>query len=1192
MEKLETRPKLQQLENFLLKPESEESKNYISALLEGKFGRPEEAFVNEFLNKDFWKELGFSGDEAIIERRAGIKGRVEFSLDFDGKKIGVECKKPYEVKNQKEVINELKGDDINELKDQLGKYLTTHDFVIYTNGFHWFFYSTESHRAWLSNKDKKDNKLKPFFKYLSANDIFNKNSTDYVLNILDRRKILESLDAMEHKSIRHVLSDGFFSDLKIWVKYIDTALSHIPGTKKARTISLINKLIFLRTMEAFSVIPIDFLSRNWEVKKGIGTSILNFVDQIDDDFSEIYDTELFTSKFLEDENGKIIEENGRPKPNPDRNKNYVYKDLPDEFFSALLKRKDETNLQDTGHTKLILKGETFYIRSLYWWKFEKISADILGKAYETYLARERKKLGIYYTPTQMTEFLASNAVNTVFDEKIEKIKSELNKENWNREKINSLGNEFSEIRVCDPSCGSGSFLIQAMRAVWSKYQELIEIIQEKDAQHAKAKPTLDDYSTDKVAVLRYFQGLLKIDDKQQRMGNVILRHIFGNDKDEKAVDTAKLNIWLECLRLDPNSYRRESLRGKRHVLPNLVLNLTVGDSLVDLDVNDLEDVLNDDERKGTLESIFKLKELYVDSFDKTSIAYNAATLRDTFIDVFLNPVFSEKMGKEFTKNLFTILMPAFWPVRHLSAFFNKNGELKKKDEQGFDIIIGNPPWEILEPSVDEFYGPLYNSNDMAKFSLLKKREKNAIQEELLKDTNIVHLWEKYNKDLDLQREYFSKSKSYLYQTAKTKTIPNKIKPNLYKIFLEKYFFLAKKGGIVGVVLPANIYTDLGTKGLRQLLFDESEIISLYSFENRKAIFEEIHRQYKFVTLLFKKGGKTSKFKSAFYIRDIERLPYLDAEAMEYDIDLVRRASPDSLTILECKNQQDVNIINKALQFPLLSEPSDWKIRFQREFNSTDDHDLMNTAGRGAPVYEGKMMHQFTHQYSTPRYWIDTEKGIEILKNMQIKRMKKQLKKEKKDDPKILSNVKIDFDFYRLIWRHITNATNQRTLIATVVPPKVFLIETVPYLRPNFFDGEKFIQAVDNKTILFLCGLFNSFVVDFIIRQRVSTHATASHVIELPIPRLNENDKYFQEIVERAAKLICTTPEFDNLKKKINISNGVTDLKEREILIAQINAYATKIYNLTREELEYILNSFPIVDNSIKQQTLSEFDKLG
>jgi len=1190
MAELEVGPKLKQLEEFLMDPNSEASRDYISDLLGGKLTRPEETFVQKFINDAFWEEMGYAPDERKFEAPAGIGGRVEWSLEFDNKKLAIECKKPYNTKNEREIINDLRGDDINELKDQLGPYLATHDFIIYTNGFHWYFYSRESYRAWLTNQNKKDNKLKPFFKYLTAEQIFSKNSTYYILNILKRNVILENLRSMEQKSIRHVLTEEFFLDLKTWVSYIDSSLSQFASTKEIRTTTLVNKLIFLRTMESVGAIPIDFLAKNWEAKKGIGKSIVNFLDQIDDDFSEIYDTELFSSKYVEDQNGKVIEKNGDPIVNEARKKNFVYKELPEEFFSAVLKSMDEHNLKDTGTTKLILKGKTFYVRSLYWWKFDTISADILGKAYETYLARERKKLGIYYTPHQITEFLTSRSISFVFDGRISKLKLELDKEIWNKEKINAIGEEIVNLKICDPSCGSGSFLIQAIRIIWKKYEELDRIIREKDSQISKGKPTLDVHFTDQVAVLIYFQDLLKMRDRQLRIGTIILRHIFGNDKDVKAIDTAKLNIWLECLRLDPNTFNMSALRGKRHVLPNLELNLTVGDSLINLEVDEIDQALHG-ESKLTLQSIVNLKKRYVESFDKTAILQDAVILRDALSGVFLDESFSKKFGKDFTTNLFQFLHPTYWSFQHFLAFYNEKGELKKEEDRGFDVIIGNPPWEILEPSIDEFYGPLYNSDDMTKFSLLTKIEKNKIQKKLSSDTNVVNLWERYNKEIDLQQEYFKKSKSYLYQTAKTKTVPNKIKPNLYKMFLEKYFLLIKKGGIVGVVLPANFYTDLGTKGLRQLLFDESEILSLYSFENRKGIFEEIHRQYKFITLLFRKGGKTSKFKSAFYIQDIEKLHDIDNEAMEYDINLVKRASPDSLTVLECKNQIDVNIINKALQFPLLSETSDWKIRFQREFNSTDNHDLMNNQGIGSPVYEGKMIHQFNHKYSEPRNWIDTQKGVEFLTRLQINRMKKYLKTSKIKDSEIFPKVKIDFEFYRLAWRHITNATNQRTLIATVLPPKVFLVETVPYLRPIVFNGKEFLLANSYQTVLFLCGLFNSFVVDFIIRQRVSTHATASHVIELPIPRLRENDEYFCEIVEKVGKLICTTDEFDSLKKEIKISEGILDESERENLVAQINAYASKIYGLTRNELEYVLDSFPIVEDIIKQKTLLEYEKI-
>ncbi len=692
MMEIEISPKLNQLKNFLMVPNSEESTSYISKLLGGKLTRPEETFVHEILNSDFWKEMGYSKDEAFFEAPANIKGRVEWSLEIEGKKIAVECKKPYLVKRGKEVIHQLDGNDIEELEDQLGPYLSTHDYIIYTNGFHWYFYSQISYRAWVSKKRNAD--LKPYFKHLTSDEIFKEDSPDYILNILPRNIILESLNRIEHKSIRHVLTDDFFDDLKNWVHYIDDSLSQLTETKKAKTTSLINKLIFLRTMEAVNVIPADFLSKNWEAKKGVGPSILNFLDQLDNDFSGNYNTELFSSRYFEDENGNIVEKDGKPIENPLRNENYVYRNISEDFFSALLKKTDETNPKDTGITKLTLNNKSYYIRTLYWWKFEKIPADILGKAYETYLARERKKLGIYYTPHQMTEFLTSKSVSMVFDKKIVELKSELNKEKWDVKKLNLLGEQIVDIKICDPSCGSGSFLIQAIRIVWQKYRELEKLIKEKDDIFAKGKTTLDAYFTDKVAVLRFFQELLKIDDRQQRIGVIILRHIYGNDKDPKAIDTAKLNIWLECLRLDPNTYRLENIKGKRHVLPSLGLNLTVGDSLVDLDVIEVNNAMRSESIEG-IQAIFREKELYATSFEKIRISQDAIIKRDLLKEHYLDKAFSEKYGKEFTDDLFLVLRPAYWPLQHLSAFYNKSGELKEEDESGFDIIIGKPPWEIL-----------------------------------------------------------------------------------------------------------------------------------------------------------------------------------------------------------------------------------------------------------------------------------------------------------------------------------------------------------------------------------------------------------------------------------------------------------------------------------------------------------------
>ena len=116
-------PKIQNLKNFLTDLNSEESQNYINDLISKETVRPEELFVGKFLNAEFWKEVGFSDKEIKIEGRAGIKGRVEIGLHIEDRKIAVECKKPYYLKNGEAVRSELDGNDIFELEDQISQYL-------------------------------------------------------------------------------------------------------------------------------------------------------------------------------------------------------------------------------------------------------------------------------------------------------------------------------------------------------------------------------------------------------------------------------------------------------------------------------------------------------------------------------------------------------------------------------------------------------------------------------------------------------------------------------------------------------------------------------------------------------------------------------------------------------------------------------------------------------------------------------------------------------------------------------------------------------------------------------------------------------------------------------------------------------------------------------------------------------------
>ena len=94
-----------------------------------------------------------------------------------------------------------------------------------------------------------------------------------------------------------------------------------------------------------------------------------------------------------------------------------------------------------------------------------------------------------------------------------------------------------------------------------------------------------------------------------------------------------------------------------------------------------------------------------------------------------------------------------------------------------------------------------------------------------------------------------------------------------------------------------------------------------------------------------------------------------------------------------------------------------------------------------------------------------------------------------------------------------------------------------------------------------------------------------YVYQLPVPRLTAKDWAFAPIVERAAKLICTTPEFDDLAQEVGLgthANGVTDDAERATWRAELDGLIAHVYGLSDKEFRHILSTFPLVDDATKQ----------
>ncbi|MDC0036419.1 BREX-1 system adenine-specific DNA-methyltransferase PglX, partial [Nitrosopumilus sp.] len=345
---------------------------------------------------------------------------------------------------------------------------------------------------------------------------------------------------------------------------------------------------------------------------------------------------------------------------------------------------------------------------------------------------KRKIDGVFYTPVTLTNYICRNTIIPYLSKNNANTVPELISEY--QDDLEELEKKISQIKVIDPACGSGAFLINAAQILI----EISESIQMKKGKPQASSGTLDTWQ------------------KEIEPSKIIQNNIFGVDINRESVEITKLSLFLMMAK-----------PGEK--LTNLSQNIIHGNSLIsDKDIDPI-------------------------GFD----------WRDKF---------SETM-----------------------------------DKGGFDIVIGNPPWQILKSDIDEFFSPLKEMKlllvtefpkQQILFSKLKKPKKSSLVKKCLENEKINTAWQLYLKKYNDQMKYFLQDDNFEFQISEVNGKKSSgIDINLYKLFVEKSYQILKNDGISGLVLPSGIYSDLGTKSLRQLLFQKCRILELCGFINRKPIFD-------------------------------------------------------------------------------------------------------------------------------------------------------------------------------------------------------------------------------------------------------------------------------------------------------------------------------------------------------------------
>lgn len=551
-----------------------------------------------------------------------------------------------------------------------------------------------------------------------------------------------------------------------------------------------------------------------------------------------------------------------------------------------------------------------------------------------------------------------------------------------------------------------------------------------------------------------------------------------------------------------------------------------------------------------------------------------------------------------------------WEIEFPDVFCN--------GRSGFHAVVGNPPWEISKPNSKEFfsrYDPMYRSYGK-QLAIVKQKEYFKAS------ADIETSWIKYVSDFKALSNYFSTvfspfgdrfasqesvislersrikndSLHSTWQSKREKHSGFLSKPatyryqgsadlNLYKLFLERSYSLVSDHGRLGMIVPSGIYSDYGSKDLRELFLYYSNWEWLFSFENKEAIFD-IHRSYKFNPVIVSKGGVTQNIKTAFMRHNISEWEN-PGKVIEYSLESVKKFSPFNLSLLEINKKREAEIIEKIYSNSVLlgdKGPDGWGFEYSTEFHMTADSKLFHNRNKllekcyvqdlygrligpegdiMLPLYEGRMITQYDF---SAKGWVSGSGRTAVWRSIPFS--------EKIIEPQFMisgENCSMDYLKTKTCFMGIGSATNSRSMHSCALDD-IPCGNSVPTLITKSFPG---------YYNLALTSILNSFSYDFILRKKMAGVNLNFFVIE-DTPILNSNDNYIKFLGYIASRLTFVHNKFSVqwiLLKRHYGNYNVENLKstwaltihERLRIRSIIDAIVANQFGISFEDMKTILH---------------------
>lgn len=814
---------------------------------------------------------------------------------------------------------------------------------------------------------------------------------------------------------------------------------------------------------------------------------------------------------------------------------------------------------------------------------------------------ERKSTGSYYTPPELVAELIRSALEPVLEERLKHAKS-------GEEKAQAI----LSLRVLDPACGSGHFLLAAARRLG---KELAKI------RTGEAEPAPERV--------------------REAIREVVARCIYGVDKNPLAVELAKVALWIETVEpskplgfLDANIRCGDSLLGVFDLavlepgIPAAAYKPLTGD---DKDAAKYYERKNkrEQEEKDTIRTGFRLSPEREMSEDFAAlrampentleeIAAKAERFRaltaegssargvleracDFYVAAFLLPKTKggpnagpdglPRRGAEQVPTSGTIwewlrgvppderLVEASVAAARAARAFHWPLEFPDiMAAGGFDVVLGNPPWEVMQLGEEEYFDRL-----LPKIARLAgAARKRAIAKLETERPEIFAAYQADKRRFEVSNE-FARVSGRFDRTARGKI-------NTYALFAELFAALVSPRGRAGLIVPTGIATDNSTKAFFEFVSTERRLASLFDFENRKRLFQAVDSRMKFCLLTL--GTDIPQADFVFFATSVEQLADSRRRFTLSPEDILR-INPNTRTAPVFRSQADAELTKKIYAcVPVLVDESKgkdgnpWGISFMRMFDMANDSHLFRTRHQleeaGArregvnwvepsrqiwvPLYEAKMIHQFDHRWAT--YETDGETSRDVTEQEKIR-------EDFEPNPRYwVPQQEVEDRLHAkgwtrgwlMGWRNITNATNERTVIAAVFPRSA-VGNNLPLIFVN----------PQHSPFLIACLAANlaALSFDFVARQKIGgTNLNFFYIKQFPVlPPSRYGQMELDFIVPRVLELTYTSHAMKPFAKDLGYDGPpfAWDPDRRAWLRAELDAYYARLYGLTRDELRYILD---------------------